>query len=314
MPKMSVVVPAFNESHTVRDVHAALVEMFRAQLPDWDYEIIYVDDGSRDDTFVHMQALAAADPRAKVLKFANNRNSHMAIKAGYEHSTGDVACFYAADMQDPPELIPQMLAALKSPIEIVWAIREERDDPFFTKLFSRVFWWVVRVVAFPDVPRSGVDVAMIGPLAIKCLNRYHERNISVHGILLHLNLPSTQVQYERKERRFGSSKWTFDRKLKLMADFLVGHSYIPLRLMSYTGILFAILGFLFTFVELWLHFVSNEPGSIWMTVLAAILLMGSMQMVMLGILGEYLWRTLDESRKRPEYIVEQALNFPAFKD
>jgi len=314
MPKMSVVVPAYNESHSVRDVHSALVAMFRAQLPEWDYEIIYVDDGSRDDTFVHLQALAATDPRAKALKFASNKNSHMAVKAGFEYSTGDVACFYAADMQDPPELIPQMLAALKSPVEIVWAIREERDDPFFTKLFSRAFWWVVRVLAFPEVPRTGIDMAMIGPLAIKCLNRYHERNISVQGLLLHLNMPSTQVHYERQKRKFGTSKWTFDRKLKLMADFLVGHSYIPLRLMSYTGILIAMLGFLFTFFEVWMHYAFDEPWSIWMTVLAAILLMGSMQMVMLGILGEYLWRTLDESRKRPEYIVEQALNFPERKD
>lgn len=306
--KVSVVVPAYNEGESVRRARAAIAEVFRAQLPGTQFEIIFVDDGSRDDTFQHLAALAAEFPYVRVVKFAQNCGSHMAIRAGFDYATGDVACFVACDLQDPPDVLPRMLQALTPPVEIVWAARNTRRDAWTSRLSSRLFYGLGRRLVSRNLAPSGSSLFLLGPTALRILRSQTERNLMLDGALATMGVVQAQVSYERQARQVGQSKWTLGKKLKTFADFFVGYSYAPLRAMSYLGFLSAFVGFLYAvwIVVLRLTAKIGIPG--WSSLMVVVLILGGLQMVMLGIIGEYLWRALDEARGRPRYVVETVLN------
>lgn len=306
--KVSVVVPAYNEGESVRAARAAIAEVFAAQLPGTDFEILFVDDGSCDDTFQHLAALAAEFPCVRVLKFAQNCGSHMAIRAGLDYATGDAACFIACDLQDPPDAIPRMLAALQPPVEIVWAVRNTRQDPLASRISSRLFYGLARLLVSRNLAPSGSSMFLLGPEALKILRQHRERNLMLDGALATMGVVQAQVSYERQARQVGHSKWTLGKKLKTFADFFVGYSYAPLRFISYAGMLVAVLGFLYALVVLAnrLFFAQLVQG--WTSLMLVVLILGGLQMMMLGIIGEYLWRTLDEARGRPRYVLEATLN------
>lgn len=306
--KISIIVPAYNEGESVRAARSAIAEVFRAQLPQTDFEILFVDDGSRDDTFHHLAALAAEFPYVRVLKFAQNCGSHMAIRAGIDYASGDAACFLACDLQDPPEVIPRMLAALQPPVEIVWAVRNTRLDPLPTRLFSRLFYGLARLLVSRSLAPSGSSMFLLGPEALEVLRQHRERNLMLDGALATLGMAQAQVSYERTARQVGHSKWTLGKKLKAFADFFVGYSYAPLRFISYAGMLVAVLGFVYALVVVANRLFFARPVEGWTSLMLVVLILGGLQMIMLGIIGEYLWRTLDEARGRPRYILETTLN------
>ncbi|HYX69095.1 MAG TPA: glycosyltransferase family 2 protein [Terriglobales bacterium] len=306
--KLSVVVPAFNEGESVRTARAAIAEVFRSQLPGMDFEILFVDDGSRDDTFQHLAALAAEFPYVRVIKFAQNYGSHMAIRAGFDYATGDAACFVACDLQDPPDAIPRMLAALQAPVEIVWAVRNTRQDALSSRLFSRLFYGLARRLVSKNLAPSGSSMFLLGPQALKILRQHQERNLMLDGALATMAVAQAHVPYERQARRVGESKWTLAKKLKTFADFFVGYSQAPIRAMAFLGMVVAVAGVIYAGVTLVRRIWYAHAIEGWSWVMMAVLLLAGMIMVMLGILGEYLWRALDEARSRPRYVVETILN------
>ncbi len=306
--KVSVVVPVYNEGAAVRTARAAIAEVFAASLPGYDFEIVFVDDGSRDDSFTHLADLAAQFPYVRVLRFAANCGSHMAIRAGMEHARGDVACFLACDLQDPPDVIPRMLEALTPPVEIIWAVRDTRKDPLSSRIFSRLFYGLSRRLVSRNLAPSGSSMVLLGPGALKLLRRHQERNLMLDGVLATMGVPQARVSYQRQARRTGASKWTLAGKLKAFADFFVGYSYAPIRFMSYLGVAVALLGFLYAAVVLVNRVFYAHPVPGWTSLMLVVLILGGVQMVMLGIIGEYLWRTLDEARRRPRYEIETSLN------
>jgi dolichol-phosphate mannosyltransferase len=309
--KISVIIPVYNEGESVRIAHVRIAQVFASELPQHDYEIIFVDDGSADDSFFHLSALAAAHDHVRVIKFAQNAGSHMAIRAGLEHATGDAAVFLACDLQDPPEMIPKMLDALQPPVRIVWAVRDTRHDTFSSKLASRVFFTLARMLVSRNLPPSGASMFLLGPDALRAIPLHRERNLTLEGLFATMGLAQAHVQYDRRDRKFGKSKWTLGKKLKLFADFFVGYSYAPIRLMSYVGMSVAALGFIYVIVLLVNKLQLGTPVEGWTSLMVVVLIVGGVQMTMLGIIGEYVWRGLDETRRRPRYIVEQFLNAPA---
>jgi dolichol-phosphate mannosyltransferase len=306
--KLSVVVPVFNEGELVRAARAAIADALATGLPHIEFEILFVDDGSRDDTFEHLAALAAEFPYVRAIRFAQNCGSHMAIRAGMEHARGDAAAFLACDLQDPPELIPTMLTALSGPVQIVWAVRQNRDDSRFDRIFSRAFYGLGRALISPNLAATGSSMFLLGPHALHALRLHRERNLVLDAALATMNFAQAQVPYERKARQAGKSKWTLGKKLKLFADFFAGYSYAPIRLMSYLGMLTAAAGFVYALVVLINKLVFKTPVEGWTSLMLVLLVVGGMQMVMLGIIGEYMWRTLDEARRRPRYIISATLN------
>lgn len=304
--KLSIVVPVFNEGGSVRLARAAITRVMETEMPHWSYEIIFLDDGSVDDSFSHLNDLAGEFTYVRVIKFVRNCGSHMAIRAGLEHATGDVACFLACDLQDPAENIPQMVKHLVEPIEIVWAVRRNRQDGFVTQLFSKCFYRLARAIVSKNIPPNGASMFLLGPKALKAVSLFRERNLTLEGLFATMGLPQDYIEYDRQARQFGSSKWTLGKRLNLLADFFVAYSVTPLRMISYAGMAFTALGT--TLVAAWLAARFFTPIGMWSLAIAIILAASGAQMIALGIAGEYIWRTLDEVRGRPRYMIETFLN------
>lgn len=305
---ISVVIPVFNEGEGVKNAYFAIRDVMRAELPDEKYEIIFVDDGSHDDSFEYIAALCAEDKNIRGIKLSTNCGAHTAIRAGLEHARGDVACFLACDLQDPPHLIPKMLDRLEGRVQIVAAARNRRKDPWLSRLFSMAFQNLARTMVSRNLPPGGASMFMLGPKALKAIKKFGERNLSLEGLFVTMGFAQATVNYDRQVRRQGTSKWTLTKRLKLFADFFVAYSYTPIRLMSYLGMGVAFIGFLYALVLIINKLIFAVPVAGWTTLMVVVLVIGGIQMVMIGIIGEYLWRTLDEARGRPRYIIEEFLN------
>ena len=205
-------------------------------------------------------------------------------------------------------MIPTMLATLSGPVQIVWAVRQNREDPWFDRLFSRAFYGLGRALISPNLAATGSSMFLLGPNALHALRLHRERNLVLDAALATMNFAQAQVPYDRKARQAGKSKWTLEKKLKLFADFFVGYSYAPIRLMSFLGMLTAAAGFIYALVVLINKLIFKTPVEGWTSLMLVLLVVGGMQMIMLGIIGEYMWRTLDEARRRPRYIISATLN------
>ncbi len=304
--KLSILIPCYHESAAVRDTLTRLESSLAAAGFHEPYEVLFIDDGSRDDTFTHLRALAASNPRVRVIRLSANVGSHMAIRAGLERCEGTHACYLPADLQEPPELIPKLLELCRDPVQIAWAVRDSRQDPFLTKLFARCFYGLARVMVTKNLPTGGAGTFLLGPKALAAVSSFTERNLTLEGLFATMGFPMAMLPYQRQARRHGASKWTLAKKLKLFADFFVAYSYTPIRFFSYLGVGVASLGFLYALFILAARLVyGSQMTSGFAAIMIAVLILGGLQMLMMGVLGEYLWRTLDESRRRPRYIVDE---------
>jgi dolichol-phosphate mannosyltransferase len=306
--KLSIIVPAYNEGNNVKVACEEIEAVLRNTLQEIDYEIIFVDDGSLDDTFVYLSDLNKSNPNVRVIKLLSNTGAHMAIRAGLEHAEGDMACFLACDLQDPPKIIPDMLDALKDPVQIVWATRSIRKDPWTSRLFARIFYGLARAMVSKDLPPSGASMFLLGSDALRAVHKFKERNLTLEGLFSTMGFKQSYITYDRKSRASGASKWTVAKRLKLFADFFVGYSYFPVRLMSYLGIILASIGFLYATFLILRYFIYNLQVAGWTSLMVVLLIIGGVQMVMIGVIGEYVWRTLDEVRARPRYVIKTILN------
>lgn len=305
-PSLSVITSVLNEGKVVHTfyerIHAALSPHFP------DFECIIVDDGSTDDTFKELQLLAAKETRVKVIKLATNVGAHMGVRCGLDHSTGEAITALAADLQEPPDLIVRMMQELKEPNEIVMAVRQTRQDSFTSLIISKLFYFLARKVAGMKLAPAGAGMFLISRRTLHAMKSYKERNMPVDGLLINIGFKIAYVPYDREQRKEGKSKWTLGKKLKLMVDYFVAHSYFPIRFISATGILFALIGFAWTIYIILRELIVGDLASGWPALISILLVGFGITNISLGIMAEYLWRTLDEARARPRYIVERTLN------
>jgi dolichol-phosphate mannosyltransferase len=304
---LSIVVPLLNESENLDALHQRLGAA--ADALDRDVELIFVDDGSTDDSFAHLQAIRARDPRARVVRLSRNFGSHGACLAGFTMAKGDHAVILTADLQDPPELLPEFLRAADAGHDVVWGSREQREDPATTVFFSKMYNGMMRKIALPNWPPNGFDFVLISRRVLDVLLARRERNSSIFAQILWAGFPQTSISYTRAARRAGRSKWTLGKKVKLAIDSFVSFSYVPIRLISFLGLAFAVLGALYAAFVLGARLLGGVAIGGWASLMIVVLVIGGTQLVMLGILGEYLWRTLDEARGRPPFIVAESVGF-----
>ncbi len=208
----------------------------------------------------------------------------------------------------PPDLIPGMLASLVEPVKIVWAVRSSREDGLASRVLSRIFFFLGRLLVSKNLAPTGASMFLVGPDVLQSVRLYREKNLTLDGLFATMDVQHAYVPYSRQARKVGTSKWTMGKRLKLFADFFVGYSYVPIRAMSYLGILLSALGFLYACFVLLNRLFFNAPIQGWTSLMMAVLIIGGFQMTMTGIIGEYLWRVLDEVRERPRYIIEAFLN------
>jgi dolichol-phosphate mannosyltransferase len=312
-PNLSIVLPIFNEEAVI-PVLIDRLRSFVERLTPLVVEVILVDDHSADRSPELLKEVCTGDPRFRYARLAKNSGSHVAILAGLTRSHGACAVFMAADLQDPPELILQMLDLWRAGNHIVWAVREQREGISKFDLFlANTTYRLLNLLGEVDLPPRGSDFALLDRMAIDALLQSVGSDPSIGGEIARLGFSSAQIAYTKRERAAGASKWTLKRKLKAFADAFVSFSYAPLRAMSYIGMLFSLVGFGYALLVIVLRLITRTPVQGWSSLIVVVLLMGGVQMVMLGVLGEYLWRTLEAARRRPTYFFEETSEVEAEK-
>jgi polyisoprenyl-phosphate glycosyltransferase len=307
-PMVSIIIPVYNEEACLPALFERL-EQWLGGVEGFDTEILFVDDHSADATPTLLAEACEQRSTWRFLRLATNSGSHIAIFAGLEHTQGDCAVFLAADLQDPPELISDMVARWQEGQQVVWAVREKRDGvPASEMLFANTFYWLMNRFSFITVPPKGSDFALLDQRVIQALRTSMSASPYLMGEIARLGFAQAKLFYTKSERVSGETKWNLSRKLQLVADAFTGFSFVPIRLMSYLGMAASVLGLLYALVVILNKMIIGGPVDGWSSLMVVVLLMGGFQMTMLGVLGEYLWRTLEESRQRPKYFIESAGN------
>lgn len=309
MSKISIVIPVFNEEENIPHLYKRLVLLRERLLPD-DLEVIFVDDCSNDNSFYLLLKLSQGDSKIKVIRFSKNFGSHMACYVGIINSSGDACAFIAADLQDPPELLPSLIDKWREGFEAVFGVRDkEREASVFEKALTRISTYLMRKFALKNIPERNTDVFLIDRKIVDIIKTIDEKHPSIFGLILWLGFKQAEVSYKKEARRAGKSKWTLSKKVKILIDTFVSFSYFPIRLISYTGIIVALLGFTYALVVIVNRVFFSKPIEGWSSLMVILLGTSGIQMLMLGILGEYLWRNFDETRKRPSFIISDKIGF-----
>lgn len=307
MRKLSIIIPVYYNKDNLGPLYADLKEKVLDILPSmsYDYEIVMVDDGSKDDSFCVMKDLEEKDNKIVCVRLSRNFGSHAAILAGLSVCTGDCAVMKAADLQEPSELILTMLKEYSCGYNVVLAVREDREEGLFQKLFANLYYGMVRTFALKNMPKGGFDCFLIDRKVVDVLGAMEEKNTSLMGQILWSGFRTAQVTYVRKKREIGRSRWTLGKKIKLVADSLFGFSYFPIQFISGVGICMFFVALIWALVILFNKLFGQISVS-GFTTLALIVLGGfGMTLFSLGILGEYIWRMFDSTRKRPPFIIEE---------
>lgn len=303
--KISIVIPVYYNEENLEPLYRDMKEKFINKI-DYEYEIILVNDGSKDGSYHKMQMIAGMDSNVKIIGLSRNFGSHAAILCGMVHSTGDCAIIKAADLQEPTEIILEMVEKWKQGNNVVLAVRKGRNEEKSKEFFADLYYSMVRKFALPQMPPKGFDVYLLDRKVIDVLERLDEKNSSLTGQILWSGFKTEKVYYTRLAREIGESKWTLKKKIRLVGDTLFSFTSLPITIVLSVGF-FSIFGALVWAI---IVFVGRILGEIsvtgWTTLFIFNLMSFGVIMMTLGILGEYLWRTFDASRNRPTYIIEES--------
>jgi polyisoprenyl-phosphate glycosyltransferase len=306
LSRVSIVVPVYCNAASLPDLHQRLTAIAE-KAPEHAFQFVFVDDGSTDASWEALRGLAAGDERVKLVKLSRNFGSNQALLAGLANAEGDAIATLAADLQDPPELLPEMLREWQAGRKVVLAARRNRFDPGLTNAFADAFYALFRRFAISSMPRRGFDFFLIDRSVCELVNRIQENNTYLMGLILWMGFDPACVYYDRPARKtgYGTSQWTGRKKVKYFVDSFVAFSYAPLRAASLLGLGIAALGVLYALLVIVLRLTRGFEVQGWASLMVALLVLSGVQLFVTGVLGEYLWRTLDETRKRPRFIVEE---------
>jgi polyisoprenyl-phosphate glycosyltransferase len=291
-----------NEQDNVQPFYEA-VKAVTDSLLDFDWEIIFVDDGSTDATVERVMTVRENDPRVCVIQLSRNFGSYAAIKAGFDYARGDACISISADLQDPPELFRNFAALWQQGYHIVWGVREQRDDPWSKKVLASIFYRLVRRLALADLPDHGMDCGLFDRRVVDEFRKIRDKNSITFMTIYWMGFRQARIPYHRESRRFGTSKWPLGKRIKSALDVITAFSYLPVRLSSYLGLIISTIAFVGAVIVLFDKLVLGIGEWGWPSLIITMLFLGGVQMLMLGIIGEYLWRINTEVRDRPQYIV-----------
>jgi len=304
MKTLSFVIPVYRNAGAISLTHQKLTAMCTADLPQYARQFVFVDDGSDDGSLAELLAIRSSDSKVKVVSFTRNFGQMAAMLASFKHANGDAVLSLSADLQDPVELIPKMVAELEAGAELVICHRVNREDAWLARLASRVFYAIVRL-SFPQIPSGGFDYVLMNRRVVDAFNSMEIRNRFFQGDLLWLGYRTAFLPYTRLKRTIGRSQYTFAKRLKNSLDAILDSSYLPIRFISAAGALTAFVGFLYALNIAYWRFTHEVPFPGLAPIMILILLIGGVLMLMLGIIGEYVWRIYDEVKKKPNYVVRE---------
>ncbi len=298
--KLSIVTPAFNEAANLRHLYDQLAPALDGLGLDWEW--IVVDDHSRDGTFDVLSELAVRDTRVRGVRLSRNSGSHLAISCGFHLASGDAAVIMAADLQDPPETLRAMIERWRAGAQVVWAVRRTRPGEPTHAGFAALYYWLMRhPVGLKDIPERGADFCLVDRVVIDALRQCPERNVNVLALITWMGFRREQIEYDKRPRAAGQSGWTMARKIRMVVDSITSFSSFPIRVCLITGVVLIAAGAVALLAGL---FLLPSLGAGIVLLLGVAIALAGVQLAALGVIGEYVWRALDESRRRPSFLIE----------
>lgn len=301
---LSVIIPVYNEEGNIQNIYDRLNQVV-ASL-NTDMELVFINDGSHDESLPLIKALASKDPRVKYLDFSRNFGHQLAVMAGLDHCIGDAAVIIDADLQDPPELIRDMWKKWKEGYEVVYAQREKREgETVVKKLTAKWFYRILKSWTSVDIPIDTGDFRLIDRKIIELLKTMPEKHKYLRGQIAWLGFRQTKVTFKRSAREWGETGYSFGKSLQLAIDGITAFSTVPLRMVTYFGFICSLIAFVVILYALYSKYFFDDTVPGWASLMTSILFIGGVQMIALGVIGEYLSRIHDNVRHRPDYIVRE---------
>jgi glycosyltransferase involved in cell wall biosynthesis len=304
----SIVIPVYNEAEVLSALYNRLTRVMEGLVEP--YEIIFINDGSRDDSTMLLRDFQDRDARVKFLNFSRNFGHQIAITAGLDYSSGQAAVVMDADLQDPPEVIPRLIEQWRKGYDIVFAVRAKRQgEGFFKRATAALFYRLFRRMAATEIPLDAGDFRLMSRRAVEALQSIRERNRFIRGLAGWIGFRQTAVTYVRDVRQAGETKYPLKKMLRFALNGLLSFSVVPLQLASYLGFLISSIGFFYIVYAIGLKLFTDRVVLGWTSVMVAVLFLGGVQLISLGIIGEYIGRIYDEVKQRPLYVVDEAKGF-----
>jgi len=308
---ITIVIPCFNEANNIQKSYNELNETIKFH-PKYHFNLLFIDDGSDDNTFMNIKKLAKIDKNVKCVKLSRNFGSHISISAGFEHAyNSHAAILITADLQEPPEVITELINKWENGVEIVWTVRRQRNQSLASKIFSKVFYSLfIKYSILKNYPKDGSSAFwLVDKKIISNLNKFKETNRMLNGIISWMGFKQDIVYYNQKKRKYGKSSFNFFSLIKLAIDSFVSFSSFPIRVITYIGLTLSLFSFIYSIILIFEKFIYGIDVPGFTSLMVIILILGGVQLMTLGILGEYIWRGVDETRKRPLYLVSELVNF-----
>ncbi len=304
----SIVVPVYNEEEVVHECYKQLKEVMDGLHEN--YELIFINDGSKDKTAGILREYCKKDPRLKLIDFSRNFGHQVAISAGMDSSSGDAVVVIDADLQDPPRVIPQMIDRWKEGYDVVYGKRLKRKgETIFKKLTAAAFYRFLKKMTDVDIPVDVGDFRLIDRSVCDAMKKISERNRFVRGLISWLGFKQGEVMYEREERYAGITKYPLRQMIRFALNGVFSFSYKPLKIATFLGIFASAAGFFYLVYALYQKFFTDVTVTGWTSLVSLILIFNGLILFILGIIGEYLGRIYDESKNRPLYVIRERLNF-----
>ena len=304
---ISIIIPVFQNQGSLIPTYQRAVKTVLTYKNACSYEIIFINDGSTDGSTDELISIAEQDPRVKLVNFSRNFGQVSAIIAGMKVAEGDLLINISADLQDPPELIAEMLDHYFSGSPLVICSRQSREDSIISGLTSKVFYKIIQH-SIPEMPSSGFDYFLLDKSVYKSIAETSEKNNFLQGDILWFGYKPVVIPYKRIKRKIGKSQWSFFKKLKYFYDGLISVSNFPIRAMTFTGGIFALSSIIFSFVVVIGRLTNKSPFPGYAPLIIVLLLSTGSLMIMMGVIGEYIWRIYDETKKKPRYIIKDIIN------
>lgn len=307
-PVVSIVLPVFNEEQTLPALYTRLSGVMQALGEP--YEILFVDDGSRDASLALLKSLGSTDPAIKIMSLSRNFGHQIAITCGLDHASGEAVVIMDADLQDPPEVIPRLITKWREGYDVVYAVREKRrGEGWFKRGTAAFFYRVLRLLTQVDIPLDTGDFRLLSRRAVNALCSVRERSRFVRGLVSWIGYRQTGVTFAREERKVGETKYPFRRMLRFAIDGITAFSFAPLQAAMYLGFVTAGSSFLYIVYAVLLKLFTERTVPGWTSLMVAVLFVGGVQLIALGIIGEYLGRVYDEVKQRPLYLIQERFGF-----
>jgi polyisoprenyl-phosphate glycosyltransferase len=302
---LSVVVPAYNEAEVLPTFHARLANVMGALGESW--EVVFVNDGSNDATLATMEDLQSVDPHVVVVNLSRNFGKEIAITAGLDHAIGDAVIVIDADLQDPPEIIPHLVLGWRQGFDTVYAQRRRRHGETWVKATATAFYRVMKRIGRVHLPPDTGDFRLISRRVVEALGQLREQHRFMKGLFAWVGYPSKAVFYDRAPRQAGQTKWNYWRLWNFALEGITSFTVMPLKIATYLGLIIGLLAAAYLCIILVKTILFGNPVAGYPSLMAVVLFLGSAQLVTLGVIGEYLGRIFNETKRRPLYLVERHL-------